>query len=208
MTTPDDWYALPVHTGRLIRLEPMTAEHAPGYLDAAGAPDDAERGLPLARPSGRPAHGRGRRGHRSRAPWSARAHGARFAYAQFDVASGAVRSGRRRCTTCHPALRTLAIGFTWLGRRVVAHRPQHRVEAAAAALRLRRARLRARRLAHRHLQRALAGGDRPARRDARGRAAQAPDAPRRHVARHRPVLDDRRRLAGRPRPADRAAASG
>jgi N-acetyltransferase len=33
----DLWYDLPVLAGRLIRLEPLATEHAPGYL-AAPAP--------------------------------------------------------------------------------------------------------------------------------------------------------------------------
>src|SRR3954451_16269037 len=42
VTTPDEWYAMPVLTGRLIRLEPLAAEHAEGYLAAAGTGADAE----------------------------------------------------------------------------------------------------------------------------------------------------------------------
>ena len=32
----DLWWAMPVLAGRLIRLEPLALEHAPGYLAAAG----------------------------------------------------------------------------------------------------------------------------------------------------------------------------
>src|SRR5690606_818477 len=49
--------------------------------------------------------------------------------------------------------------------------------------------------------------DRPARRRPRGRPAQAQAPRRRLVARHGGVLDDRRRVAGRPPAARRAAAS-
>ena len=37
----DLWYAMPVLSGRLIRLEPLTVEHAPGYLAAAGTRAEA-----------------------------------------------------------------------------------------------------------------------------------------------------------------------
>ena len=42
MTDNSAWYAMPVLTGRRIRLEPLTVEHAPGYLAAAGPPGEAE----------------------------------------------------------------------------------------------------------------------------------------------------------------------
>src|ERR1700733_13261686 len=47
----DLWWAMPVLAGRLIRLEPLALEHAPGYLAAAGP-----RGAPRAPggPRGRP----------------------------------------------------------------------------------------------------------------------------------------------------------
>jgi hypothetical protein len=35
------WYAMPVLTGRRIRLEPLAVEHAPGYLAAAGTGAEA-----------------------------------------------------------------------------------------------------------------------------------------------------------------------
>ncbi|HXF22206.1 MAG TPA: hypothetical protein VN597_17225, partial [Streptosporangiaceae bacterium] len=37
----DLWYAMPLLSGRLIRLEPLTVEHAPGYLAAAGTKAEA-----------------------------------------------------------------------------------------------------------------------------------------------------------------------
>ncbi|MEO9138726.1 MAG: hypothetical protein ABI345_06620, partial [Jatrophihabitans sp.] len=37
---PDAWYAMPVLTGQLIRLEPMAWEHVAGYL--AASRDDEE----------------------------------------------------------------------------------------------------------------------------------------------------------------------
>ncbi len=113
MTSPDDWYVLPVHTGRLVRLEPMTAEHARGYLDAAGSPEDAEQVFRWLT-EWPPATLEDSAGQIARA-LAARAHGSRFAYAQFDVASGAL-IGSTSLYDVSPTLRTLAIGFTWLGR--------------------------------------------------------------------------------------------
>jgi len=37
----DLWWAMPVLAGRLIRLEPLALEHAPGYLAAAGTGEAA-----------------------------------------------------------------------------------------------------------------------------------------------------------------------
>src|SRR5580765_6789153 len=84
----DDWYALPVLEGELIRLEPLTLDHADGYL-AAGR-DDEEVFRWLNTPgstSGAP---------RTRADaladiesaLAAAAERQRFAYAQIDVATG------------------------------------------------------------------------------------------------------------------------
>src|SRR3954454_11698692 len=39
---PDQWYRLPVLTGGLVRLEPLTEQHVDGYLAAAGTGADAE----------------------------------------------------------------------------------------------------------------------------------------------------------------------
>lgn len=111
MTSTDRWYALPVLTGRHIRLEPLTVEHATGYLKA-GTPqaedvfrwlsvdvpvtvDDARAQIELA--------------------LAARARGERFAYAQIDARTGDV-AGTTSLYEVNPQLRTLAIGHTWLGR--------------------------------------------------------------------------------------------
>lgn len=110
----DLWYALPVLTGRLIRLEPLALEHAPGYLAAAGAGDDAAEVF---------------RWMFSAAPRSvedataeiltalgARARAERFAYAQVDVATGEF-AGTSSYYEVDPALRAIGIGHTWLGKR-------------------------------------------------------------------------------------------
>lgn len=113
MTSPDDWYTLPIHTGRLLRLEPLAAEHAGGYLAAAGSAEDADEVFRWL-PEWPPASVDDAAAQIARA-LSARAHGSRFAYAQLDTASGAV-IGTTSLYDVSPTLRTLAIGFTWLGR--------------------------------------------------------------------------------------------
>lgn len=112
MSSPDLWYAMPVLNGRLIRLEPLALEHAASYL-AAGTPEgeevfrwmypapprsvaDAEQHILVA--------------------LGARARGERFAYAQLDATTGEV-AGTSSYYDVNPALRTISIGHTWLGRR-------------------------------------------------------------------------------------------
>jgi N-acetyltransferase len=117
---PEAWYALPVLTGDLIRLEPLAIEHAPGYLAAAGTGADADEVFRwLSPPSGAPL----------REPvtladaeahildgLAARARGFRFPYAQLDAATGEV-AGTTSYYEVNPALRAIAIGHTWLGKR-------------------------------------------------------------------------------------------
>ena len=113
MTSPEEWYALPVLTGSLIRLEPLAIEHAEGYLAAAGTGDEADevfRWLSEAPPKTLDAaHGA------IAAALAARARGERFAYAQFDVATGRF-AGTSSYYDVVPAVRTIAIGHTWLGK--------------------------------------------------------------------------------------------
>jgi RimJ/RimL family protein N-acetyltransferase len=116
---PDAWYALPVHTGALIRLEPLTIEHAPGYLAAAGTGEDAEEVFRWLNPK----HGSNSvpkslddAEQHIQAALAARARGERFPYAQVDVTTGEF-AGTTSLYDVSPALRTLAIGHTWLGRR-------------------------------------------------------------------------------------------
>ncbi|HZC69062.1 MAG TPA: GNAT family protein [Jatrophihabitans sp.] len=114
MTSPDEWYALPILTGRLIRLEPLAVEHAAGYLAALGTgddPDDVFRWLgdppPKTLDDAR---------YAIAAALAARARGERLAYAQFDAATGQF-AGTSSYYDIGPAARTIAIGYTWLGKR-------------------------------------------------------------------------------------------
>jgi N-acetyltransferase len=115
----DAWYALPVLSGQFIRLEPLSIEHAPGYLAAAGVGDDAAEVFRWLSPPGGP----------SKEPLTledaerhildglaARARGFRFPYAQIDVATGEF-AGTTSYYDVNPALRALGIGHTWLGKR-------------------------------------------------------------------------------------------
>jgi RimJ/RimL family protein N-acetyltransferase len=115
----DDWYTLPVLQGRFVRLEPLTVEHAAGYLAAAGtdgAADEVFRWLSTpGSKSGAPrttadAH------TDIAAALAARARGTRLPYAQIDASTGEV-AGTSSYYDIDPAARTVAIGHTWLGRR-------------------------------------------------------------------------------------------
>jgi RimJ/RimL family protein N-acetyltransferase len=110
---------MPVLAGRLIRLEPLAIEHTDGYLEAAGTGPDADDVfrwmITPGSASGAPrtlddAHAD------ITAALAARARGERFAYAQFEVATGDF-AGTSSYYDVVPSLRTIAIGHTWLGRR-------------------------------------------------------------------------------------------
>lgn len=108
----DLWYAQPVLTGRMIRLEPMTVEHAAGYF-AAAEPDAEEvfRWLSVWAPKSVDDAR-----DQILSALAARARGERFAYAQIDAATGEF-AGTTSYYDVDPAVRTIAIGHTWLGRR-------------------------------------------------------------------------------------------
>jgi N-acetyltransferase len=107
----DLWGTLPVLEGRLIRLEPLTLDHADGYLAAAGAGDVAEevfRWMSLYPP-------------KSRAEAIAQIEEGvnspvRSPFVQVDAQSGEV-AGTTSFYEISPATRSLAIGHTWLGQR-------------------------------------------------------------------------------------------
>ena len=114
MTSADEWYAMPVLAGRLIRLEPIAMEHAPGYLAAAGSGSEAEEVFRWMGPAAPQTIDEAR--EHIAAALASRARGERFAYAQFDAASGEF-AGTSSYYDIVPAVRTIAIGHTWLGRR-------------------------------------------------------------------------------------------
>ncbi|MFN2519304.1 MAG: GNAT family N-acetyltransferase [Jatrophihabitantaceae bacterium] len=114
MTSPDLWYALPILSGTFIRLEPLAVEHAPGYLAAAGPAHDAAEGFRWMHPS--EPHTRADAERDILIALAARARGERFAYAQVDARTGEF-AGSTSYYEVNPALRAIAIGHTWLGRR-------------------------------------------------------------------------------------------
>jgi RimJ/RimL family protein N-acetyltransferase len=114
--TPADnpalWYALPVLTGQLIRLEPLALEHASGYLAAASKEgEEVFRWLTIRVP-GTDDEAR----DQIATALAARARGERFPYAQIDASSGEF-AGTTSFYEVNPAARAIAIGHTWLGRR-------------------------------------------------------------------------------------------
>ena len=107
----DLWYAQPVLAGQKIRLEPMAVEHAEGYLAASVDGDDVFRWMAVRTPKSVDDAR-----DQILAALAARARGERFAYAQIDVVTGGF-AGTSSYYEVNPALRTLGIGHTWLGRR-------------------------------------------------------------------------------------------
>lgn len=116
---PSAWFALPVLVGDLVRLEPLTVEHAEGYFTAAnagttagdtGAGQEVFRWLRLLAP-----RTVAEAAQQVTAAVADRAGAVRLPYAQIDVATGRF-IGTTSLYDIVPDLRTLAIGYTWLGR--------------------------------------------------------------------------------------------
>jgi RimJ/RimL family protein N-acetyltransferase len=118
MDNPDAWYALPVLAGRLVRLEPLRFEDAPGYLAAAGTGEDAAAVFRWLSPPGGALREPVTLADAQRhvlAALAGRAQGQRLAYAQLHALSGQF-IGTTSYYELNPAARALAIGHTWLGR--------------------------------------------------------------------------------------------
>jgi N-acetyltransferase len=119
VTAADAWYALPVLEGRLIRLEPLAIEQAAGYLAAAGTGDDADDVFRwVTSPGSTSGAPRTLDDARNDINWglASRAHGDRLPYAQIDAVTGEF-AGSSSYYDIVPALRTISIGHTWLGKR-------------------------------------------------------------------------------------------
>jgi RimJ/RimL family protein N-acetyltransferase len=110
---------MPVLAGRLIRLEPLAAEHAAGYLAAVGSGADAEDifrwVMTPGSTSGAPRTLADAQADVD-ASLAARARGERFAYAQLDAVTGEF-AGTSSFYDVVPSVRTIAIGHTWLGKK-------------------------------------------------------------------------------------------
>jgi RimJ/RimL family protein N-acetyltransferase len=108
------WRQAPSLAGRHVRLEPLDASHAPGYLAAAGAPDgDSQEVFRWSRLSP-PVTLADAEDHIADA-LAARDAGDRVPLAQLDARSGEF-IGTTSLYDIDPAKRSLAIGHTWLGR--------------------------------------------------------------------------------------------
>jgi N-acetyltransferase len=113
------WYATPVLTGHRVRLEPLTIEHAPGYLAAAGTPTQSAEIFRWQSPPGgalaAPVTVDDAARHVT-AALAARARGQRFPYAQIDARTGGF-AGTTSLADPDPVQRSVTIGYTWLGQR-------------------------------------------------------------------------------------------
>jgi RimJ/RimL family protein N-acetyltransferase len=114
VSSPDYWYAMPVLKGRLIRLEPLALEYAPGYLAAAGSAEDAAEVFRWIYPP--PPQSVADAEQQILTALAARARAERFAYAQLDAGTGEF-AGTTSYYEVDPAARAIGIGHTWLGKR-------------------------------------------------------------------------------------------
>lgn len=110
---------MPVLCGRKIRLEPLTFEHARGYLAAVGTAEEAAEVFRWQSPTGggliQPATVEDARRNIG-AALDARARGAKLPYAQIDAITGQF-AGTTSFYCLKPAWQSLWIGGTWLGKR-------------------------------------------------------------------------------------------
>ena len=103
----NSWYETPVLLGAKVRLEPPSSSHAAGYLAAADS-DEVFEWMPVARPRSLSEAEETLAGLLARPDLQA--------WAQIDVASGEF-AGMTTYYDVDPSMRTVAIGFTWLGQR-------------------------------------------------------------------------------------------
>ena len=109
-----DWFELPTLTGRLVRLEPLTLEHAAGYLAAAGTGADAEEAFRWMYPAAPLTLADAE--EQIAVALAARDRRERFAFAQLEAQTGTF-IGTTSFYEVQPDVRSLAIGHTWLGPR-------------------------------------------------------------------------------------------
>jgi RimJ/RimL family protein N-acetyltransferase len=111
-----DWFRLPTLTGRLIRLEPMNAAHVEGYFAAGHDREDVFRWLNTPGSASGALRTVADAQLDVEAALAAAPRRERLAFAQIDVATGAF-AGTSSYYDIGPAVRTLAIGHTWLTSR-------------------------------------------------------------------------------------------
>jgi RimJ/RimL family protein N-acetyltransferase len=109
---------MPALVGDRVQLEPLRYEHAADYLAAAGDGDAAAEIFRWQSPPGgaltQPATVEDARAHIV-AALAARARGTRLPYAQIDSVTDRF-AGTTSFADPDPILRTLTIGYSWLGR--------------------------------------------------------------------------------------------
>ncbi|OEJ24536.1 GNAT family N-acetyltransferase [Streptomyces agglomeratus] len=104
------WYERPTLTGRFVRLEPLSADHAEGLFEALKDPS-----VWTWLSHEQPADAAGMRGIVEEL-LAKQEGGDSVAFAQIDVATGEV-AGSTSYYEIEPAHRGIAIGSTWLGSR-------------------------------------------------------------------------------------------
>ncbi|GAA1711325.1 GNAT family N-acetyltransferase [Fodinicola feengrottensis] len=110
--TAADWVSAPTLTGQHVRLEALSPAHADGLLAAADH-DEVFQWLSVPRPTSR--HEMTEQITDILAQWD---RGTRVPYVQVDLRDGAeVVAGMTSFYEINATTRTVAIGYTWLGRR-------------------------------------------------------------------------------------------
>lgn len=106
----DEWFERPVLTGRYVRLEPLSAEHAAGLFEASKDPD-----LWTWMSQRQPESAGDMRAQVDKA-LAACERGLRVPWVQIDAATGEV-AGTTSYYEISPSDRGLCIGHTWIGAR-------------------------------------------------------------------------------------------
>jgi N-acetyltransferase len=112
---PARWYAQETLAGTMVTLVPLQPEHAEGYAAAVCSDGGAEQVYRWLGRAPVPVTAELARAEILTA-LAARARGERFPFAQLDSVTGEVL-GTTSYYDVQPELRTLSIGYTWLGRR-------------------------------------------------------------------------------------------
>jgi RimJ/RimL family protein N-acetyltransferase len=112
---PARWYAQETLVGARVTLVPLQPEHAEGYAAAVCSDGGADQVYRWLGRSPVPVTAELARAE-ILAALEARARGSRFPFAQLDSVTGEVL-GSTSYYDVQPELRTLSIGYTWLGRR-------------------------------------------------------------------------------------------
>jgi RimJ/RimL family protein N-acetyltransferase len=111
---PDRWYAQEELTGPKVRLVPLQYEHTAGHFSALHSDGGADQVVQFLGRGPAPVTEDEAR-EEILAALAARARGERFAFAQIDAGTGEF-IGTTSFYEVSPATRSIAIGYTWLGK--------------------------------------------------------------------------------------------